>query len=99
WTYSTSPVHKRGIQLDLFARAKKGNFSLVGEVKNRRRKFSLKEAKAFLEKATALKGLEEIGKTTIFVYCTAGFYKNTLDFMKKNRMAWCEDGALLSDDL
>ncbi len=96
WTYSASPVHKRNIQVDLFARAKKGRYSLVGEAKNRKRKFSVKEAEEFLEKATVLQELEEIDKVVIFVYCTAGFYKNTMEFMRKNRMAWCEDGRMLS---
>ncbi|MCP4687919.1 MAG: hypothetical protein GY859_07695 [Desulfobacterales bacterium] len=96
WTYTASPVHKRDIQVDLFARAKQGNYSLVGEVKNRKKKFSIKEAKEFLEKAKELKELEEVEKVVYFVYCTSGFYKNTLDFMEKNQMAWCEDGRLLN---
>ncbi len=86
---------KRLSRVDLFARARKGQYSLVGEVKNRNRKFSVKEAKEFLEKANALEELEHVEKSLIFVYSAAGFYKNTRAFMEKNRMAWCEDGRLL----
>ncbi len=82
--------------MDVLARAKKGRYSLAGEVKNRKKKFSLKEAKEFLEKAKVLQEMEEIDKVVFFVYCTAGFYKNTVKFMGKNGMAWCEDGRLLS---
>ncbi len=96
WTYSASPVFKRNIQVDLLARAKKEHYSLVAEVKNRKGKFSIKEAAEFLDKAKALKDLEGIEKALVFVYCTAGFYKNTITFMKKNGMAWCEDGRLLN---
>ncbi|MCP4756949.1 MAG: hypothetical protein GY866_39305, partial [Proteobacteria bacterium] len=95
WTYTASPVYKRNIQIDLFASARKGQYSLVGEVKNRKRKFSVKEAEEFLEKANALEEMEHVEKSLIFVYSAAGFYKNTVAFMKKNRMAWCEDGRLL----
>ncbi len=95
WTYSASPTHKRDFQVDLFARAPKGRYSLVGEVKNRKKKFSLKEAKEFLGKAKTLKQLEKVEKALFFVYCPSGFYKNTLTFMEKNRMAWCEDGRML----
>ncbi len=84
--------------MDLFARAKKGQYSLVGEVKNRMKKFSINEAREFLEKAKALKELEELEKATFFVYCTAGFFKNTTTFMEKNQIAWCEDGRLLSKE-
>ncbi len=99
WTWSASPVHQRALQVDLFARAKKGNYSMVGEVKNRNKKFSIKEATEFLEKANALQEMEKLEKALVFVYCTAGFYKNTLKFMKKNQMAWCENPRLLSIDL
>ncbi len=99
WTYSASPVHKRSFQVDLLARARRGNYSLVGEVKNRRKKFSIKEAEEFLEKAKALRELEQLEKALTFVYCAAVFYKNTIKFMEKNRMAWCEDPRLLSGDL
>ncbi len=88
WTWSASPVHQRAIQIDLFARAREGNYSLVGEVKNRNKKFSIKEATEFLEKAKALREQEKLEKAVTFVYCTAGFYKNTLKFMEKQGMAW-----------
>ncbi len=60
----------------------------------------MKTAHKFLQltwlTAPLFEELEEIEKALIFVYCTAGFYKNTMTFMKKNGMAWCEDGRLLN---
>ncbi len=100
WTCAASPVHQRNIHMirvDLFARARKGHYSLVGEIINRKRRFSVKETKEFLEKANALTELEDVEKPLIFVFCTGDFYKNTRAFMEKSRMAWCEDGRLPGD--
>ena len=49
WSYTASPVHKKNIQIDVFARATDDSqYTLIGEVKNRKAKFSVKEAKHFL---------------------------------------------------
>ncbi len=86
--------------MDLFTRAPNGNYSLVGEVKNRKGEFSIKELEEFLEKVKALKELEEVDKGVILVYCTAGFYKNARAFMKRTgwhgaRMDGCSMPPLL----
>ncbi|KPA18816.1 hypothetical protein MHK_000965 [Candidatus Magnetomorum sp. HK-1] len=49
--------------IDVFAKASGKKYSLIGEVKNRKAKFSLKEAKLFLEKSKEVKELENLGKT------------------------------------
>jgi len=96
WTYSASPTYQRSIQVDIYARAKPGDYSLIGEVKKRKRPFSVKEAEIFLEKAQDLMELEKFGKAVFFVYSTGGFFKNTKKFLEKNGMAWCEDEQLIS---
>ncbi len=92
WSYVASPVHKRDIQIDLFARAAPHDYSLIGEVKNRETmKFSLEEATLFVKKAVELRELEQVGKALLFVFCRAGFPEQTLEFFRQNEIAWSED--------
>jgi hypothetical protein len=70
-------------------------YSLIGEVKNRKAKFSEKEAKIFLAKALEVKNLENIGKSLFFIFSSGGFFKNTIQFLKKNNIAWSEDSTFL----
>jgi hypothetical protein len=95
WSYTASPVHKKNIQIDVFARAREDEqYSLIGEVKNRKAKFSLKEAKQFFDKATQVKKMENINKTLFFVFSSGGFYKNTLEFLINNSVAISDDTRL-----
>jgi len=96
WTYTASPLHKKNIQIDIFAKAKPEFYSIIGEVKKRKSPFTVKEAKIFLEKANSLKSIEHIKKAILMIYCEGGFYKNTVQFMKKHDMSWCDDENLLS---
>jgi hypothetical protein len=95
WSYTASPVHKKNIQIDVFAKAEDEHYSLIGEVKNRKAKFSLKEAKEFLKKASELKQLENINKSVLFVFSASGFFKNTIKFLKDNEIAWSDDLRML----
>jgi len=95
WSYTASPIHKRDIQIDIFAKAQKDHYSLIGEVKNRKAKFTLKEAQDFLDKANELKQLEKISKAVIFVFSSGGFYNNTIAFLEDNGIAWSEDKRFL----
>jgi len=95
WSYSASPVHKKEIQVDIFAQAKEDEYSLIGEVKNRKAKFSLKEAQSFFEKASEVKKRENMDKTVLFVFSSGGFYKNAIAFFEANAMAWSEDQRLM----
>ncbi len=79
-------------QIDVFARAKNNEaYSLIGEVKNRKSKFSVKEAEQFLEIAGELKKLEVVEKAALFVFSFGGFYKNTIQLLEKRGVAWSED--------
>ncbi|MDM8523148.1 hypothetical protein QUF80_07240 [Desulfococcaceae bacterium HSG8] len=91
WSYSASPVHQREIQIDIFARTGENDYSLIGEVKNRKAKFSVKEAGKFVKKAEELMKLENVGKAVLFVFSVNGFFKNTLDYMEKHGIAWASD--------
>jgi len=95
WSYSASPVHKKDIQVDVFAKAKDGQYSLIGEVKNRKAKFSLKEAQEFFDKALEVKNLENMANAVVFVFSASGFHKNAIAFLEKNSMAWSDDPRFL----
>ncbi|QTA77920.1 NTP hydrolase p-loop-containing [Desulfonema limicola] len=95
WSYSSSPVYKKDIQIDIFAKAKDSEYSLIGEVKHRRAKFSVQEAEIFVKKAGELKKLEHIEKTVLFVFSSNGFFKNTIRWLEKNSIAWSDDKSLL----
>ncbi len=85
------PLHEPEFQIDVLARAKGDGYSLIGEVKNRKAKFSVKEAEEFSEKAGELIRLENISKAVLFVFSVNGFFKNTLAYMKKHGIAWTSD--------
>ncbi len=90
-------VHQRDFQIDVLARAKSGKeYSLIGEVKNRKGKFSVKETAEFLEKAEELKELEGVEKAVLFVFSSGGFYKNTIQYLEKRGVAWSEDPRWLA---
>lgn len=91
WSYHSPPLHKPEFQIDVFAQAGEKEYSLIGEVKNRKAKFSVKEAEEFREKAAELARLENAGKAVLFVFSVSGFHKNTLAYLKKHGIAWTSD--------
>ncbi len=98
WSYTGSPIEKRDIQVDVFARAKPQEYTVIGEVKNRDvRKFSRQEAEGFLEKMRELADIEKIGMRVGFVFSVAGFAKDALEFFEENGIAWSEDQRWLGD--
>jgi len=99
WSYKSSPVHRKDIQIDVFARAASGNYSLIGEVKNREKeKFSLREAESFREKAVILTELEKVEKSVLFVFSKPGFTKDAVKYMEEQSMAWTEDAAWIKEE-
>ncbi len=60
-------------------------------MKNRKAKFSVREAEEFQEKAAELMRLEDIGKAVLFVFSVNGFFKNTLAHMERHGIAWSSD--------
>lgn len=90
WSYTSPPLYQPEFQIDIFAHAPKG-VSIIGEVKYRKARFTVNEAKHFLEKAEQLKHIESIQNYILFVFSWGGFYKNTIDFMKQKGMVWSSD--------
>lgn len=90
-SYHSPPLYEPEFQIDVFARAGEGGYSLIGEVKNRKAKFSVGEAEIFLKNAGELVKIENIEKYALFVFSTGGFFKNTLGFLKKHGIAWTSD--------
>ncbi|MDM8527757.1 hypothetical protein QUF58_06025 [Anaerolineales bacterium HSG24] len=97
--YHTFPLHEPQFQIDVFARAKPSQVSLIGEVKHRQAKFSLKEAQEFQKKATELIRLEQVEQAILFVFSSAGFHGNTLDFLQENGIAWSDDAHWLESSV
>jgi len=95
WSYSASPIHKKDIQVDILAIADNNDYSLIGEVKNRKAKFSVKEAKIFLAKALEVKQLESVSKAVFFVFSAGGFFQNTIQFLRESNIAWSADKKFL----
>ncbi|RLC11916.1 MAG: hypothetical protein DRI57_18305 [Deltaproteobacteria bacterium] len=91
WSYNSPPLHEPEFQTDIFAKAGNDEYSLIWEVKNRKVKFSVKEAEKFREKAGELMKLENVDKAVLFVFSVSGFFKNTLVYLKKHGIAWTSD--------
>ncbi len=98
WTYRSSPIEKRDLLIDIYARAGAGEYAVIGEVKCRdTKKFSKAEAEEFLEKIELLKLLEPVPKSVNIVFSLTGFTKGALDFLKAQNMAWTSDERWLGE--
>ena len=97
WKYTASPVLKKSFEIDVFARAEKDEYSLIGEVKNRLIPFSKDEAIIFLNKAHELIELEDVGKNLLFVYSIKGFTRDSIEFFEEKKVAWCDDEKWLDN--
>ncbi len=65
---------------------------------NRKAKFSVKEAEYFLGKAEELKKIEGVDRAVIFVFSSGGFFKNTIQLLKKHGVAWSEVSRWLEQE-
>ncbi|MDM8523012.1 hypothetical protein QUF80_06520 [Desulfococcaceae bacterium HSG8] len=97
WSYNSPPLYEPEFQTDIFAKAKEDEYSLIWEVKNRKAKFTVKEAGDFVKKAQELMKLEKISKAVLIVFSAGGFFKNTLEYMKKQGIAWTSDRRWLEN--
>lgn len=92
WSYKTSVIDKKDIQIDIFARSGKSEYSIIGEVKNRDKKpFSVEEAEELLQKVETLRENEQVEKYVVFVFSRSGFTADALNFFQTNKIAWSED--------
>ncbi|MCP4153903.1 MAG: hypothetical protein GY757_39620 [bacterium] len=97
WTYYAAVEHARGLSVDLLAKAKSpGDYSIIGEVKNReKKKFSKEEAVEFLEKFQYIREKENVTQALGFIFSRKGFTKDAESYLNTNGIAYSEDEAWL----
>ena len=92
WRYDSSPGYAKSFSVDIFARAARGEYSIIGEVKCRdSRKFSKEEAVDFERKLAAVKKLENIEKAVGFIFSSSGFTQEAEDYCRDKGIACSDD--------
>ena len=90
------PLQKPEFQIDILARPRESGYAFIAEVKNRKAKFSVKEASDFLAKAEKVQELEQIRQAVLCVFSFGGFYKNTIAFFQNHNIAYSDDSRWLA---
>ncbi|MCP5054081.1 MAG: hypothetical protein GY940_43335, partial [bacterium] len=82
WKYHSSPEYARVFSVDIFARSvKEGDYSIIGEVKNREvKKFSKDEIKEFQLKFAEIKKRENLERVVGFIFSRSGFTKEAEEY-------------------
>jgi hypothetical protein len=97
WRYDSSPEYAKGFNVDIFARAVPGEYSIIGEVKCRdSRKFSKEEAVDFERKLETVKKLENLERAVGFIFSSSGFTGEAEDYCKERGIACSEDDRWLA---
>jgi hypothetical protein len=93
WRYDSSPEYAKRFNVDIFARAAApGDYSIIGEIKNRdARKFSKEEVVDFERKFTEIKKCENINRAVGFIFSRSGFTKEAEDYCREKGIACSED--------
>ncbi|HLP58753.1 MAG TPA: hypothetical protein VK186_07990 [Candidatus Deferrimicrobium sp.] len=93
WRYNSSPEHARRFDVDIFARAAApGDYSIIGEIKNRdTRKFSKEEVVDFERKLAEVKKIEGIDRAVGFIFSRSGFTDETEEYCREKGIACSED--------
>jgi hypothetical protein len=93
WRYDSSPEYAKRFSVDLFAHAAAaGDYSIIGEVKNRdTRKFSREEAVDFERKFAGVKNQEQIDRAIGFIFSRSGFTQEAEDYCKERGIACSDD--------
>jgi len=100
WSYKTSIADKRDVNIDIFAKIdseNKNDYNLICEIKNRKKKFSKKEAVEFSLKMKKLIKIENIKKSVGFVFSNTGFTKDALEFFMESGFAYSDDSRWLGE--
>ncbi|MDQ1351288.1 MAG: hypothetical protein QG657_1590 [Acidobacteriota bacterium] len=84
--------------MDIFARAAApGDYSIIGEIKNRdARKFSKEEVIDFERKFAEVKKYENIDRAVGFIFSRSGFTNEADEYCKEKGIACSEDERWLS---
>jgi hypothetical protein len=104
WKYHASPEYAKEFSVDIFARpVKAGDYSIIGEVKNREnKKFSIDEIKDFELKFAEIKKRENLERVVGFIFSRAGFTKEAEAYCREKGIVcsederWLESGKLIS---
>ena len=95
WRYDSSPAYQRRFNVDIFARSvHAGDYSIIGEVKNREnKKFSQAEIKEFEIKFAEIKKLENLEQKAVvgFIFSRSGFTQEAEAYCQKKGIACSED--------
>jgi hypothetical protein len=97
WRYDSSPEYAKRFNVDIYARAAApGDYSIIGEIKNRdARKFSKEEVVEFERKLAEVKKLENIERAVGFIFSRSGFANEAEDYCREKGIACSEDETWL----
>jgi hypothetical protein len=97
WKYNSSPEFAKDFSVDIFARAlSPGDYSIIGEVKNRDlKKFSKEEAIQFQVKYEEIKKIENLERAVGFVFSRCGFTEEAEEYCKEKGIACSDDDRWL----
>nr|NIM15239.1 hypothetical protein [Candidatus Aminicenantes bacterium]NIM82006.1 hypothetical protein [Candidatus Aminicenantes bacterium]NIN21394.1 hypothetical protein [Candidatus Aminicenantes bacterium]NIN45215.1 hypothetical protein [Candidatus Aminicenantes bacterium]NIN88032.1 hypothetical protein [Candidatus Aminicenantes bacterium] len=93
WMYHSSPEYAKVFSVDIFARSvNAGDYSIIGEVKNREiKKFSKDEIKEFQLKFAEIKKRENLERVVGFIFSRSGFTAEAEDYCREQEIACSED--------
>jgi hypothetical protein len=93
WKYHSSPEYAKVFTVDIFARSvNSGDYSIIGEVKNREtKKFSIDELKEFELKFAEIKKRENLERVVGFIFSRSGFTKEAEEYCREKGIACSED--------
>jgi hypothetical protein len=93
WKYDSAPEYTKSFSVDIFARPEHGgNYSIIGEVRNREvKKFSKEEVMEFETKFSGVKKLENINRAVGFIFSRSGFTKEAEEYCREKGIACSED--------
>ncbi|MCI0471892.1 MAG: hypothetical protein L0Y73_09550, partial [Candidatus Aminicenantes bacterium] len=99
WKYNSSPEYAKDFSVDIFARAQSpGDYSVIGEVKNRDlKKFSREEAVQFQVKYEEIKKIENLERAVGFVFSRCGFTEEAEEYCKEKGIACSDDERWVGD--
>jgi hypothetical protein len=93
WKYHSSPEYAKVFSVDIFARSvNSGDYSIIGEVKNREvKKFSIDEIKDFEAKFAEIKKRENLERVVGFIFSRSGFTTEAEAYCREQGIACSED--------
>jgi hypothetical protein len=93
WKYHGSPEYAKVFSVDIFARSlDEGDYSIIGEVKNREvKKFSLDELKEFEAKFVEIKKRENLERVVGFIFSRSGFTTEAEEYCREKGIACSDD--------